>query len=95
MMIIHQTEKIGMPLWIRCTARIWESAPACRQADGPDYPIGGPSKTTEQINGVPNADIAADGIKGGTVKKYHFGCLAFCIDPGNFLKFIRKSKPII
>ncbi len=33
------------------------------------FEIGGPSKTTEQIKGVPNAFIAADGIKGGTAKK--------------------------
>jgi uncharacterized protein len=33
------------------------------------FEIGGPSKTAEQIKGVPNAYIAADGIKGGTEKK--------------------------
>lgn len=33
------------------------------------FEIGGPSKTTEQIKGVPNAYIAADGIKGGSGKK--------------------------
>jgi uncharacterized protein len=32
------------------------------------FEIGGPGKTTEQIRGVPNAWIAADGIKGGTGK---------------------------
>lgn len=33
------------------------------------FEIGGPSKTTEQIKGVPNAWIVSDGIKEGTVKK--------------------------
>jgi len=33
------------------------------------FEIGGPSKTREQIRGVPNAYIAADGIKGGSGNK--------------------------
>jgi uncharacterized protein len=33
------------------------------------FEIGGPSKTGEQIKGVPNAYIAADGIKGGSGNK--------------------------
>ncbi|MBY5959814.1 AAA family ATPase [Membranicola marinus] len=33
------------------------------------FEIGGPSKTREQIRGLPNAWIAADGIKGGTGNK--------------------------
>ena len=33
------------------------------------FEIGGPSKTSEQIRGIPNAYIAADGIKGGAGKK--------------------------
>ena len=33
------------------------------------FEIGGPSKTREQIRGVPDAYIAADGIKGGSGNK--------------------------
>jgi hypothetical protein len=33
------------------------------------FEIGGPSKTGEQIKGVPNAWIASDDIKGGSAKK--------------------------
>ncbi len=33
------------------------------------FEIGGPSKTDEQIRGVPNSYIVSDGIKGGTGKK--------------------------
>ena len=37
--------------------------------DASTFEIGGPSKTAEQIRGVPNAYIVAEGIKGGTGKK--------------------------
>ncbi len=37
--------------------------------DAYTFEIGGPSKTTEQIKGIPNAYLAADGIKGGSGKK--------------------------
>lgn len=37
--------------------------------DAITFEIGGPSKTSEQIRGIPNAYIAADEIKGGTGKK--------------------------
>jgi len=37
--------------------------------DAYTFEIGGPSKTAEQIKGIPNAYIAADGIKGGSGKK--------------------------
>jgi hypothetical protein len=37
--------------------------------DAITFEIGGPSKTAEQIKGIPNAYIAADGIKGGTGNK--------------------------
>lgn len=33
------------------------------------FEVGGPSKTTDQIQGVPNAFIAADGIKGGAINR--------------------------
>ena len=33
------------------------------------FEIGGPSKTDEQIKGVPNAWIVSDGIKNGAGKK--------------------------
>ncbi len=37
--------------------------------DAYTFEIGGPSKTSGQIKGVPNTYIASDGIKGGTEKK--------------------------
>jgi hypothetical protein len=33
------------------------------------FEIGGPSKTAAQIRGIPNAYIASDGIKVGSVNK--------------------------
>jgi len=33
------------------------------------FEVGGPTKTKQQIAGVPNAFIAADGIKGGVGNK--------------------------
>jgi hypothetical protein len=37
--------------------------------DAYTFEIGGPAKTPEQIRGIPNAYIVADGIKGGAGKK--------------------------
>ena len=37
--------------------------------DAYTFETGGPSKTAEQIRGIPNAYIAADGIKGSAGKK--------------------------
>jgi hypothetical protein len=45
--------------------------------DAYTFEIGGPSKTAEQIRGVPNAYIAADGIKGGAGKKIPLWLLGF------------------
>ncbi len=41
------------------------------------FEIGGPSKTSGQIKGVPNAYIATDGIKGGTAKKIPLWLVGF------------------
>ncbi|NLO02108.1 MAG: ATP-binding protein [Bacteroidales bacterium] len=41
------------------------------------FEIGGPSKTREQIRGVPDAYIAADGIKGGSGNKIPLWLLGF------------------
>jgi len=41
------------------------------------FEIGGPSKTDEQIRGVPNSFIVSDGIKGGTGKKFPLWLFGF------------------
>jgi transposase len=63
--------------------------------DAITFEIGGPSKTAEQIKGIPNAYIAADGIKGGTGKKiplWLFGFLYWyeidCVDSDAFYAYL-------
>ena len=50
--------------------------------DAYSFETGGPSKTAEQIKGVPIAFIVSGGITGGTGKKYPFGFGDFFIEAG-------------